>query len=151
MLRRKHEQHTRSAKRSFQVKVSKDRRGFRYYSTLQISFKREFEFRTIPTIDPKTREMMYFFPAVIAFALLVQGSAFLARPTRPARSSLMKMAVIDDSFPGQSAPFGLFDPLGLSKGASEGDLKRWRESELKHGRYDLISPALHHASTPHHH
>jgi hypothetical protein len=87
--------------------------------------------------------MMYFFPVAIAFALLVQGSAFVARPLRPSSKASLKMAVIDPDFPGQTAPFGFFDPLGLSKGASDEDVKRWRESELKHGRSDLLSTSHH--------
>lgn len=58
---------------------------------------------------------------------------------------------------GQTAPFGFFDPLGLSKSVSDEDLKRWRESELKHGRYTitLFEPTPHLSLTlvisPNHH
>eukprot|EP01035_Chromulina_nebulosa_P023110 gene23110-29944_t len=51
----------------------------------------------------------------------------------------MKMAIDITDAPGQVAPTGLFDPLGLSTTASSKDLKRWRESELKHGRIAMLS------------
>lgn len=44
-----------------------------------------------------------------------------------------------ESLPGAVAPFGFFDPLGLSKDASEGDVIRWREAELKHGRVAMLA------------
>jgi light-harvesting complex I chlorophyll a/b binding protein 1 len=31
-----------------------------------------------------------------------------------------------------------FDPLGLTKGAKPSDIKKWRESELKHGRIAML-------------
>lgn len=34
---------------------------------------------------------------------------------------------------------GFFDPLGLSQGVSPNTFKRWRESELKHGRLAMIA------------
>ena len=51
-------------------------------------------------------------------------------------------AAIDPNWPGEG-PFGLFDPLGLSEGATPEDLRRWRESEVKHGRLAMIAaPAI---------
>lgn len=39
------------------------------------------------------------------------------------------------SLPGVTAPFdGVFDPLRLSNTASINDIRRWRESELTHGK-----------------
>merc|ERR1711966_319951 len=42
---------------------------------------------------------------------------------------------------GPSAPFnkGFFDPLGLHKGASIPDVRRWREAELTHGRVAMLA------------
>lgn len=40
---------------------------------------------------------------------------------------------------GATLPFGYFDPLGLSKGKSVKELKKWRESELKHGRIAMLA------------
>lgn len=36
------------------------------------------------------------------------------------------------------APTGFFDPIGLSSEISEPELKKWRESELKHGRTAML-------------
>ena len=33
----------------------------------------------------------------------------------------------------------IFDPLGLSDGAEPGDIKLWREAELKHGRVAMLA------------
>mmetsp|Transcript_32789 Transcript_32789/g.59221 ORF Transcript_32789/g.59221 Transcript_32789/m.59221 type:complete len:246 (+) Transcript_32789:58-795(+) len=40
---------------------------------------------------------------------------------------------------GITAPFGFFDPLGLSEGLSEGRLRFYREAELKHGRLGMLA------------
>ncbi|CAM9172203.1 unnamed protein product, partial [Ectocarpus fasciculatus] len=40
------------------------------------------------------------------------------------------------------APFSdgkIFDPLGLSDGAAPGDIKKWREAEIKHGRVAMLA------------
>jgi light-harvesting complex I chlorophyll a/b binding protein 1 len=39
---------------------------------------------------------------------------------------------------GVSQDTGFFDPLGLAKGGTPADLKKWRESELKHGRIAML-------------
>eukprot|EP01041_Mallomonas_annulata_P007587 gene7587-15548_t len=54
-----------------------------------------------------------------------------------ARSKLSM--VIDKAWPGQLPPTGFFDPLGLSEGKSDKELRRWRESELKHGRICMLA------------
>jgi hypothetical protein len=41
--------------------------------------------------------------------------------------------------PGITAPFGLFDPLGISTGVPEGRLLFFREAELKHGRVCMLA------------
>ena len=38
-----------------------------------------------------------------------------------------------------SAPLGYFDPLELSKDITEKDFKKYRESELKHGRIAMLA------------
>ena len=35
-------------------------------------------------------------------------------------------------------PTGYFDPLNLSSGLTLKDIKKWRESELKHGRLAML-------------
>merc|ERR1719277_2918291 len=41
--------------------------------------------------------------------------------------------------PGITAPFGLFDPLGISTNVPEGRLLFYREAELKHGRVCMLA------------
>lgn len=41
--------------------------------------------------------------------------------------------------PGITAPFGYFDPVGFSEGASEGKIKFYREVEVKHGRVAMLA------------
>ena len=43
------------------------------------------------------------------------------------------------NFQGATKPLGFFDPLGFSKDASQNQLVRLREAELKHGRWGMIS------------
>lgn len=33
----------------------------------------------------------------------------------------------------------IFDPLGLSEGADPGEIKKWREAEIKHGRVAMLA------------
>ncbi|EWM23233.1 light harvesting complex protein, partial [Nannochloropsis gaditana] len=40
---------------------------------------------------------------------------------------------------GATAPFGFFDPIGLSTGKTFKELKKWRESEVKHGRVAMLA------------
>lgn len=40
--------------------------------------------------------------------------------------------------PGSLSPVGEFDPLGLSNGASLGEVKRFREAEVTHGRVAML-------------
>jgi len=51
----------------------------------------------------------------------------------------MKMVSVDNSYPGQTAPFGFFDPLSLSNNIGEKRFKLWRESEIKHGRLAMLA------------
>jgi hypothetical protein len=41
--------------------------------------------------------------------------------------------------PGSSAPLGQFDPLGLTKDMSIEEIKRYRESEVTHGRVAMLA------------
>jgi light-harvesting complex I chlorophyll a/b binding protein 1 len=61
---------------------------------------------------------------------------------RMARSSGLKMSVFPENptdLPGDLAPTGFFDPLGLSNGKDEATLKQWRDAELKHGRVCMLA------------
>jgi light-harvesting complex I chlorophyll a/b binding protein 1 len=41
--------------------------------------------------------------------------------------------------PGDLAPTGFFDPLGLSVGKDPATLKQWRDAEIKHGRVCMLA------------
>lgn len=43
--------------------------------------------------------------------------------------------------PGDIAPTGFFDPLGLSNGKDEDTIKMYREAEIKHGRVCMLASA----------
>jgi hypothetical protein len=67
----------------------------------------------------------------MAFAAGLLSDAFKSPMTRRMSTRPLKMAVIDPDMPGQLAPLGYFDPLGLAEGTDEKIFKRWRESEVK--------------------
>jgi len=86
-----------------------------------------------------------------ALATVGMASAFVAPSSfagnslavKSAQSSTKMMAGSEytDSIPGKPFPDQtfVFDPLGLSKGASPADIKKWREAELKHGRVAMMA------------
>ena len=43
------------------------------------------------------------------------------------------------SAPGVAAPFGFFDPFALATDVTEAEFKKFRESELKHGRVAMLA------------
>jgi light-harvesting complex I chlorophyll a/b binding protein 1 len=47
--------------------------------------------------------------------------------------------MISEDFLGVLPPTGFFDPLGLSAGRPDDELKLWREAELKHGRVAMLA------------
>ena len=51
----------------------------------------------------------------------------------------LNMVSVDDDYPGQTAPFGFFDPFSLSKSTDSKRFKLWRESEIKHGRLAMLA------------
>ncbi|CAM9479043.1 unnamed protein product [Phaeothamnion confervicola] len=75
----------------------------------------------------------------------VNGPAPLQRAAVATRSSVRSASTRMDASPYLAQmpgkPFGgdfIFDPLGLSADLSEKDVKKWRESELKHGRVAML-------------
>lgn len=68
--------------------------------------------------------------------VLIPAAAPAAAPKKAAGSDLPTLEV---QKAGATAPFGYFDPLGLSKGKDIKTLKKWRESELKHGRIAMLA------------
>ena len=66
--------------------------------------------------------------AVFSLAVASLCSAFIV--TNKAAAKTSRMALIKPDMPGQIAPLGFFDPLGLSVGTTEKIYKRWQESEV---------------------
>lgn len=77
--------------------------------------------------------------SLVAFATAIQAFQISKTPLRT--KTLLSMAIVDESMPGQLPPLGFFDPLGLASKdfVSDKELKRWRESELKHGRIAMLA------------
>lgn len=73
---------------------------------------------------------------VIDTVLIPAAAPAAAAPKKAAGSDL---ATLEVQKAGATAPFGYFDPLGLSKGKDVKTLKKWRESELKHGRIAMLA------------
>jgi hypothetical protein len=81
---------------------------------------------------------MMFIQTVLALSALAQVAAFSGLPlSRAPSSSGLKMSAED--MVGSLAPVGFFDPLGLSAGKPAGELKKYREAELKHGRVAMTA------------
>jgi hypothetical protein len=51
------------------------------------------------------------------------ASAVAFRPAVMARPSLTKVSMSAEGLAGQTAPLGYFDPLGMSAGKSDGDVR----------------------------
>ena len=70
----------------------------------------------------------------LAVASLISSAVAFA----PARSMTVrtssKVSMSSEFLPGAVAPLGYFDPLSLSAGKTEGECRKIREAELKHGR-----------------
>jgi hypothetical protein len=78
--------------------------------------------------------------SLLGLAIASYVDAFGMNPKAPLRTkSSLKMAIVDPNMPGQLAPTGFFDPLGLSKNIDESELRKWREAELKHGRVAMLA------------
>ena len=53
--------------------------------------------------------------------------------------TLLLNSVNSFNFYGATKPLGFFDPLGFSKNKNQHELVKLRESEIKHGRWGMIS------------
>ena len=83
-------------------------------------------FATFPSITAMFKSL--------ALASLV-GSAVAFSPARiSAVRQSHKVSMSAEFLPGALAPLGYFDPLSLSAGKTEGEVRKIREAELKHGR-----------------
>ncbi|CAM9185170.1 unnamed protein product [Ectocarpus sp. 8 AP-2014] len=80
-----------------------------------------------------------------AATLIASSAAFVTpmavRSAAPASSaSVLKMSAGTDylaTLPGANGK--IFDPLELADGADPGDIKLWREAEIKHGRVAMLA------------
>lgn len=83
-------------------------------------------------------------------ALVAASSAFVAPmasttvgSVAPASSSSsLRMSAGTDylaTLPGVLPDGKVFDPLCLADGAAPGDIKKWREAEIKHGRVSMLA------------
>jgi len=78
-------------------------------------------------------------------AVIVASADALKIPSMPTgRSNIKAVAASRSSefaygLPGVTAPFGEFDPLNLLEGKSKGEVYKWREAELAHGRVGMIA------------
>jgi hypothetical protein len=61
------------------------------------------------------------FQAVLIASLAASAVAF--RPAVMARPSLTKVSMSAEGLAGQTAPLGFFDPLSLSAGKTDGEIK----------------------------
>lgn len=70
-----------------------------------------------------------------------RGTRAAAAASSDASSKAAQTAAYIETMPGISGPFDspFFDPLGLHKGASIADVRRWREAELTHGRVAMLA------------
>jgi Chlorophyll A-B binding protein len=73
------------------------------------------------------------FRTVFVTSLLGSVAAFGLPRTTTVRTT-QKLSMSAEFLPGALAPLGYFDPLSLSAGKTEGEVRKIREAELKHGR-----------------
>ena len=66
------------------------------------------------------------------------AAAFVAPSSAPAAKTQLAAAPVQE-WAGATAPFGFFDPLGLSKDIDAGRLAFYREAEIKHGRVAMLA------------
>ena len=53
--------------------------------------------------------------------------------------SRSKLSMSAKDFVGSLPPVGFFDPFGISNGKTDGEIKKFREAELKHGRLAMLA------------
>ena len=85
----------------------------------------------------------------LALALTAGTAAAFVAPSAPAAKTQLAAAPVQE-WAGATAPFGFFDPLGLSN-VDAGRLAFYREAEIKHGRvrYGVRLPSHLDGATPH--
>jgi Chlorophyll A-B binding protein len=73
------------------------------------------------------------FKSLAITSLIGSAAAFSPARLTAVRQS-HKVSMSAEFLPGALAPLGYFDPLSLSAGKTEGEVRKIREAELKHGR-----------------
>ena len=73
----------------------------------------------------------------LALALTAGTAAAFVAPSAPAAKTQLAAAPVQE-WAGATAPFGFFDPLGLSN-VDAGRLAFYRECEIKHGRVAMLA------------
>jgi len=86
--------------------------------------------------------MRKFMPVALATMFLASVSCFVVPPlheVKPVLTTARELISINrDDLPGVMTD-SIFDPLALSKGLSDRQVKRYREAELKHGRVAMLA------------
>jgi len=82
--------------------------------------------------------MMKILREMFGLSLLATVTFGFLAPSKSSLKPRLSMVAIRD-LPGAIAPTEFFDPLNLSEGKSDEVLKRWRESEIKHGRICMLA------------
>jgi len=76
------------------------------------------------------------FKTALISALVASVAAFRPMTVRTASN---RLAMSAEELVGSLPPVGYFDPLGLANGKSAGEIKKFREAELKHGRVAMLA------------
>eukprot|EP01038_Epipyxis_sp_PR26KG_P012782 gene12782-17138_t len=79
------------------------------------------------------------FSATVILSLLASTVAFNVNTASRAASLKPAFAMSAEGLVGSLAPVGFFDPLALSSGKTAGEVKKFREAELKHGRVAMLA------------
>ena len=74
------------------------------------------------------------FKSLAVASLISSAVAFSPARCNTAIRTSSKISMTAEFLPGALAPLGYFDPLSLSAGKTEGEVRKIREAELKHGR-----------------
>lgn len=84
--------------------------------------------------------MTSIFMLATILSLAAVATAFRMQPAvRAGRTSSKVLKMSAEKLVGAVSPLGYFDPLGLSSDKTEGEVRKIREAELKHGRVAMLA------------